>query len=1683
MKSSCNSGLRWTIGIFILLCTTSTIYGAFDTLQAAFHSPAQAEIWLPLCPLGSLSNRIVLDADEEVSVELPSTTTLKIVPEQPSSDISLFSVHYLQDSGLISETRITAPCVENPDGSRDYVSGLGAGERIVIAAGSKHQKLTLYRSSTISSNSHWIRIAESSDTLFASMSEEEIQTNAIPFIQSIDPVASEFLDQLNHLILPDIEMDRLCSFRQHLWNEFIMMRRLLNRESTYQTSPEINAETIQINDQEGWIINPGTSWNVEGPSLHILNMRVFFSSKPDDLRNLSLNIGIDDHLLLETVTVRRDRASSIYQQTDRPARSSNLNSSTDIETDQSASYPRMIVLYVPSGNHVIHFNPSEPVWCKLDRILPEAGRAPHLDSMMYTSDDNHSFEESLKLMMFPEKLFESSLKEISSPNHPFREKTQMSAGLNATLFQNAKNIGTWRPLEISGERSFRQFPKAILRQTPEIPVIENSSQSGYQVIESDHVYRFTAESPNTEQSLFELQFYAFESVPLDDLHVLVDGKQRMIRAEEYTRESFAFSVFCTRGEHELVVSYPSGSVVTNIVDSKEAKNPVIIRKCVQLRPGQECEVDLPEDYAFPFIQLFWKFDSDLESSSDSRLLVSTSNEKRLSIELPDLQKYKTGGVQIPIEADTRFLRIQSEVIHPVSIATSMLTDDFRAGSSTLRWDYKSNNEIADELLEVSPVDRPPSYQTIERLMAQGYYREALQAFSEITPELESYHYQAMRVFVMAAGGYPQKAIELASEMERHWKIRDPRFERVCAEAALDAGKTALADLYLGRIERVNSLDSHYWKLRVRCFAQAGLFNEALEILNTKHPDPVFPDLEEETLRQRLIDATQACSLPEHWAWISPNPKFQDIPEDQVTSTGTWITLTDSIIDTDTDDSGKRYLSLNPGEKVTYTLQFPGMLRIAFRPHYFSHPDELDNPIKCKITLDSKEMVFNVPAIYPDRSTLRYHSLTEPVPGRQEFYDLPLSTGNHEVEIEILNGAGAIRNLLQVPGPDDWPASGLMASWIDRFDKTMAVFSSDSVPKHEGLAELVSVWASLSDSSIHPDSIPFLKNWIHMLSDHVQWRWLSGLKSTLGSERINEFLDTDAVYSPQGLQIKLRNHRQVELQIQGNHEPQVLLNFVARFAHDSKDRILITQNQSVIGEITAETPTCKIDWDPNSESTLSLLLQSTRRGQTVPVMVSRQGLTDNPIDVVKPTIMRRYTQFNHRNPASIQVMGPTLLDISILSSEPDDINKIVSILATSMDGSGDTTAKSVSIERTESDNFQHVAMFPGKAHIVIPLKEATLYEVTILSEDDTFMGRAAISGAMQLTETRLEGTDIQHRTVTFPIISSETREDVHIPIVEKVNNRTGVVTLAPGYGTWFVTLNGYEAEKHSTDDDDLDEFGTDGGGLRVGFRKRFGSIGCFTENTIESVHLSDQDDSWIAGYAHKSSLLPVLWDIRPYFNLSLYTQDLMSNREFSFRSSLDFRKTFQFGSRLRLVPAIGAFYRMQTLTEEEYRAFDSPPDWRIYSSFYERHPSGLTAMCLFRLTIVDGLVGFSNLHAINSSNPTSDIFSVWWWDAGLDWYSNGLTVDLAYQERYPTGDNVDPERSRIQGSVSWNFWMSDDALTAITFQDRYTFETNENAMQIGISVFYGRGRMMYDVDPNRIAFWDRIQDLAFERDRL
>ncbi len=1614
--------------IILFLCcvgATFTVSASIQDLRDAFECPLHARTWLPVQPVESDSNIIDLELGATVRFDLPALSTLSIRKIPGSASLSLWNAYYSYNGTEISESLREIQSAEDDGESLFYTAEAGPGETVAVRSEGETVRIVCQMSRMITSEVYWQRVRTSGIDMIRTIDDTESQIDTLRAVGQFDPVSAWVIEKLLN-VASSSELSEMNSQRSEIWSEYTMMRRLLAGERVDSSVFHLSPSPREYSGSSGVKLTGSTSYDIRGPALVVLDFRGLSFNNSEQLREIDVQLSLDDHPVQKSIWVRR------------------LPECRESEAGDPRSMPRKVFLYVPAGDHSIKLNPTEVVWVAAQKIEPKPGTARDWNERDHSTEDVGRFEEIRTRILSPETLWNES---VPMENSSGSNRSWFGQEFNSAMVQHARNEMRWVTIPGGEESVYRVFPKGSLRSTPATPDDDCTERSGYYRIESGHDYTMTAEQTVTDHEIQEVRFIAIGALRSSDIEILVDHQSRQPSIGESIIGGFTFTLFFRPGKHQLSIRFSNGDIFTDHpVDGMQSGD--VIRKCALLNPGRKLTFALADTAEQSSCQLYWSVDTRADADSHTNYLIA-NGEALYRIQLPEHAQHISGGVMIPTGNSSRVLILENPTELPVFVSVMEAVRPER-----IETDHREECRESQENMLRS---------NIQSLIENGRVRDALQTFAETCPQADTCSELVTKVILWSAAGHSEKALDLAKTIEDQWIVSDQDFLKACVDAALDTGKPDLAEHYIHRAQAAGMDSTETVPRLIRCYTQAGWYEDALKLIDPLM-DPVFEGWSTDMLRKRLERAVHANSLPIDWAWSSPNPRFKSIAMLSDQTTPETLVLHDDLDPDNSADEGLQYCQTEPGSYWSCEVEGNRTLRLVVRPHVI--PGQSSGSVVLQITIDDRKLLFHV-STRADRESLRYRDIEQPFPGVPETIDLPIPQDSKRILINTVAGSAALRASIQVPGPDDWPGETGQDQWTDRIDRLLTLFTYHDMTDRTALTRYASALAYLVESRGNSLGSPIFNNWLRMVSRYVQWKWISGLSSNLGREKIDEFPEEDYRSESGMLTVTLRNKQTI-----GIHLPDGITRSAKVIAEVesvplSEWRVVLSNGRDCVGELNAQKKMISLDCINLAEADLSLQLDARGRGAIVSVRL-QCDIQGSNLEWPAPVRLRSFTRFDRDNPASIEVLGPAILDARILTENRlDDAERIVISARSKYSGS------EIIRELKEMPDTLMQTGWNAATNTLVALPADEIYQLEIRFEGSRETALVAISGAVHTIEPDVaaETVNLVRKTVTPSEMEQKRTGDTDPSVLPEMRWH------ASGAVSWVCELNGFSTSNGSVVSDS-EEYGTDGYGVSAGLRKRFESIGLYIEQTFEATYLTDQSESWLPGIRNRSSTRPLIWEVRPSIDLSLFTQSLESSTEYAFRGALDIRRTFRLGSRARLVPGIGFFLKDQSLTKEDVESMGEIPDWRIFNDFDERNLSGLNLRLYGAYDILDGFRLSADIRSITGSSVDQGFRNIWW-NAGFEWFTRGFLVDLAYQERHPIDQTEDPDRARISGSFGWYYWVTNDLLMRVLLTDRFTFDTEENTFQVGISLHFSRGRLLQDLDPNRLFCWDRIQSMAFE----
>ena len=862
--------------------------------------------------------------------------------------------------------------------------------------------------------------------------------------------------------------------------------------------------------------------------------------------------------------------------------------------------------------------------------------------------------------------------------------------------------------------------------------------------------------------------------------------------------------------------------------------------------------------------------------------------------------------------------------------------------------------------------------------------------------------------------------------------------------------------------------------------------------------------------------------------FSRNPRWRPVPSDRIHTESRRIRLMDkwfaaSGIEPGNPDSTD-YWMVEAEKPLQFDLTEPAMLRLLVRPPDTVTPDAAPTPrTLIRIEHASFEGEFPVPDGSADRESLFWDSVAS-APGRPVEYILPLPEAG-TVTIHCPDLCLPVKPMIQIAGTADLlnifslsgatqtdgnshPPGTSADTIVGRYLDILQSACSTS-PVH-GLTDPALARAQIEIlRSDHPDFFP-ARSLALLLDRCADWKPAGGWPQTtrertyLATRRIacDELVDLRGMEVPEpagSVQSHLLTSGRLIAFDTGELTGGTLEFSVA--APDPADfKIWLEQDNHGIVSLTPEYRLYSMDVTPDFADRIAVRAESVRGPW--PVRIAVTHCSDGRRIAVPLAGNRRYhvIQPGHSAGISGEIIGPACLRLEMRNAATDHGAQSIQVTVTDP-GKNPLWQSTVDLPAApDPDVYDAVTGHAAgtAAELIVPVVTRGILNLAVapcdpagspvlvrcyaLHHRSTDKGVVAPDCPFEFDEQAEDGE---------PDTTGLQAEGPEQPVETMTAGSTGWSYLMPDTGcatktasrtgTWTIGMN-YRHRDFNPDpeSDESTAYSGDGPGAFATWERRFDTAGnrhrLYTDGTLGATHSADEP-SGVTGYlTHNTDWLLPVTGTRVTWGFQGAFQDIDDDTVWRLRFQSDLRRSFDLTPAITFTGSAGAFVTAQSLDADDVDAMDNRPPPVLYTGFDARHESG----GWLRLYIAARPHSRFRVHGywkvMTSGDDETGLFGPWRAGAGMDAMAGPFVFGLAYEERQTFGDSPDPDRSRLEASITVRHWQNTDSLWEFHVFHRYTPDEDWNDTGLTVSLRFDGNRLLRDADPFRTLFKDRIAAL-------
>ncbi|MBN1296035.1 hypothetical protein JXA80_04595, partial [bacterium] len=754
---------------------------------------------------------------------------------------------------------------------------------------------------------------------------------------------------------------------------------------------------------------------------------------------------------------------------------------------------------------------------------------------------------------------------------------------------------------------------------------------------------------------------------------------------------------------------------------------------------------------------------------------------------------------------------------------------------------------------------------------------------------------------------------------------------------------------------------------------------------------------------------------------SRHPNFRPLPDTALSGNLSTIIL-DDLLDP---DRQKKIPSRNPWEyqilssgypDVPASQQFrihlpkPAILRLLIRSLTPTVEPDTYGWVTLAIHTGGKTIQIELPAGTPDRDTLQWRTLLNPVMKAVALHYPVMESG--DVEIECIQGCIALQCATQIPGSADFRIDPVSPNFITAYT---ALLTSARV-------DILDFTARAIELQRQYPGVYLLDSLVDTLTGQFRSHVLSGWPERAGGKR---YLSTGGTLRDPVMRMRcfdvpdpqpgfpaycLVKNSVIYLA----PEPGIAssIHCITRSVDGNPFRIRIEHERRTVCELHPDNPSCVFDWPPDQTGRLRISAETIDGSFPVKVAVLQQS--GSRIQSVPVHENRRYHEVNPdgRTEISGRIIGPAFLELESRVVDSVGIDAVLEIDA--MDSHGRLVYTETVLAGKDPDDGMHsvpenhCVSLPARS--IIPITGSDVYTVTVRH---TGVGPAAVVRMTARQHPSRSSESHGNHLIPRDIVPGDTTETaslmgtnaipVHRPDWETHRNWDPRVDSADigrsgSAGTWGAIF-GYRYRDRDDDRSDPDLlYAGEGISGHMTWNKRFDgsphSGRIYTDTMAGGTQPESEPDDFI-GHARQT----MTWHIadtgfRSRLSIDGAIQSMDNGREWRMRVQGDIRRTLHLSPTLTWMVGIGGSMVKQSMDSLDAGMLSDAPHPLIYTGFDDRHRTNL-----YLLTQVQWHAGphsqlFLRFRTMTSGDGESGEVGPWWARGGFRYQAGPCTVEAA-----------------------------------------------------------------------------------------
>ncbi|MBN1550583.1 hypothetical protein JW979_03900 [bacterium] len=1626
-------------------------------------STCQISRWFPVEISQIQTNTVLLYHGDGFYCEIPGQSALKIYGTTSDKDVEIFRVFFCGESDHLNKAFVKETNIILSDHSIEIPTPPGAGQTFYIKAIADHLELSCYRLVNFSPGFFWEPMIKSLTREFQkgrntiSIVNELLESDPSHWIQRDMKKCISFSESIDS----DDTWDP-NRFLMAMITEKLMVRSLIDRENVY-TEDLLCGDSVPFFSEKSGNIRSIVYRKINGPALIRLEMRCEFLEDWSSVEKI-----VDVHTFLDSARINEN---PIKFHSDYPGRRwirSNIPSVFD--PDEEAvfasrwSQAKIQYYYIPSGSYCFRLVSNDPLYISGHIYTPVHDPLDKENSILIQKMVNHSMhskngQEFLKFLTCVQQmdnLSNSQVDPIDMENLYYQNRTDPLARI---LYDTGMQLLELNTIRMEAEsRVFLDSVSPVLSLKSEMSTIYEAGPRYYRIPDKGD---FTVQVPYIDPMDYTpVRFYDVEGIfGSRSTELFVDGRQVFIKDKVGLADSIEFTVCLRPGNHSLKLNNNGAPVYCNIPIIDSVSNLMWLREYYHVPTDQKKALKIsinPQEIGHRLRVM-----SRTENAEDTDLKIyiqtDTGRVESVMCDMP-AGRQNPSGFFYDIPAGAKELNIWADSKAWITLS--------------------SLNKVKDTQHKI---------QTVKLSTSQNLLKIPLMWFSPWKDLM-------LGVVVLKQMGYANSALEVGNRLSPVNNHFPEWFCRIMMETALVSGKPYDSWLWMHNLLEIHPEDTQAIIAKARLMSHFGNIPGALDILDSID---MMPIMDRETLQwmARIENYDiEGLSLPDNWMYFSPNPRFVSTDCIAAVKSGRKVALINRFEKFYRDafnlpfSNAPDYWICDPEDEYEITVNGPGVLKIVTRPNHILSNGlyETDDFTLC-VQRGKMDFVFRFPENRCESQNYIYDGTPEVRPGEMEEIYIPLQEGHQTVKLRCLRGSGSFRVEEQLPGIDDNPRKRNFPDMEQIYLEILEKSATDiTQPAHmlEAYVKMVQICQR------YPDCI-LCKPYSKWINQFLSWKALLNFSSEFGRwTMISKPFNTSTVsgnmteeFGSSEHGFRLSNDKTLTIPLD-NYISGIIECHVDGFRDAALPfSVNVSLDGALKGTLTSGNTFLRFPWKKSHGTNLSFYYVDGSLPESLEITAVLIQKDSEPL-TLKPTRILTCYPTAVLQPVEGNIIGPAVVKCLIYKELNAAEDNMIPFRIQFRDASEHAIGEHIVPVSFNGDPIsvdvihqeKHYQCDLVESELLLPIDFQGLVHVQIEPQEDShrFYCRFAAPVFKYLSDRH--SVDSQWY---WPEISPENGNSDQLT-VEEIPWKSNVPPELPlskqSGGTWVAHL--YYRDRSEVDSyDEHQIFSSDGITAEVGFHKRIEGYSVYLESLAGISAPASNTDNNIGLFHQNTRFNFGKWNVRSGLDIDGYVQKFHDDTAFSFDIDTDVRKTYRPFKRFCLVPALQFSLRYQSLNSKDILLTDSVPDPSLFNYFDDRHPFSAGFQTTLHYELFDNVRFYSRFKTITAGDYETGLFSPWWWESGVHAFIGSVMIDLSYTERKTFGESLEPDRSRLQASLSLYQWTGLNMLWCLDLSDRFTFDTEQNDITVGLVLRFNAGRLLRDDDPNQRLFKERLERLA------